>query len=76
MEEYLEKLAIIGTGVPSVIMEYTDAADYAKSIVTANIKFAGRIATLQSDLEDPTTDLYKMLIASSTLDDALKEKSS
>ncbi len=74
MEEYLEKLAIIGTGVPSVIMEYTDAADYAKSIVTANIKFAGRIATLQSDLEDPTTDLYKMLIASSTLDDALKEK--
>ena len=74
MEEYLEKLAIIGTGVPSVIMEYTDAADYAKSIVTANIKFAGRVATLQADLEDPTTDLYKMLIASSTLEDDLKNK--
>ena len=74
MEEYLEKLAIIGTGVPSVIMEYTDAADYAKSIVTANIKFAGRVATLQADLEDPTTDLYRMLIQSSTLDDELKKK--
>ena len=74
MEEYLEKLAISGTGVPSVIMEYTDAADYAKSIVTANIKFAGRVATLQADLEDPTTDLYKMLIASSTLSDDLKGK--
>lgn len=74
MERFLEKLAILGTGVPSVIMEYTDAADYAKSLVTANIKFAGRIATLQSDLEDPTTDLYKALIATSNLSDDLKKK--
>lgn len=74
MERFLEKLAILGTGVPSVIMEYTDAADYAKSLVTANIKFAGRIATFQSDLEDPTTDLYKALIATSNLSDELKKK--
>ena len=74
MEEYLEKLAIMGTGVPSVIMEYTDAADYAKSIVTANIKFAGRTASLQSDLEEPTTDLYKSLLATSNLPDELKKK--
>lgn len=74
MEEYLEKLAIIGTGVPSVIMEYTDAADYAKSLVTANVKFAGRIATLQSDLEEPTTDVYKALLATSNLSDDLKKK--
>ena len=74
MEEYLEKLAIMGTGVPSVILEYTDAADYAKSIVTANIKYAGRIATFQSDLEESTTDLYKALIASSNLDEELKKK--
>lgn len=74
MEEYLEKLAIMGTGVPSVILEYTDAADYAKSIVTANIKFAGRVATFQSDLEDPTTELYKALIESSNLSDELKKK--
>jgi hypothetical protein len=74
MERFLEKLAILGTGVPSVIMEYTDAADYAKSIVTANIKFAGRIASFQSDFEDPTTDLYKSLIATSNLPDDLKKK--
>ncbi len=72
MEEYLEKLAIIGTGVPSVIMEYTDAADYAKSIVTANIKFAGRVASLQADLEEATTDLYKALIKTSNLPEDLK----
>ena len=74
MEEYLEKLAIMGTGVPSVILEYTDAADYAKSLVTANLKFAGRVATLQADLEEPTTDLYKALIATSNLDEDLKKK--
>lgn len=74
MERFLEKLAILGTGVPSVIMEYTDAADYAKSIVTANIKFAGRVASFQSDFEDPTTDLYRALIATSNLPDDLKKK--
>jgi len=73
-EDWLEKMAIMGSGVPSVIMEYTDAADYAKSIITANIKFAGRVATLQSDLEDPTTDLYRVLIRNSNLDEKLKEK--
>ena len=74
MEDWLEKMAIMGTGVPSVIMEYTDAADYAKSLTTANIKFAGRVASLQSDLEDATTDLYKMLIQGSSLSDELKVK--
>lgn len=74
MEEYLEKLAIMGTGVPSVIMEYTDAADYAKSIVTANIKFAARVATLQAELEESTTKLYKALIMTSNMRDDLKTK--
>lgn len=74
MEEYLEKLAIIGTGVPSVIMEYINSADYAKSIVTANLKFAGRVASFDSDLEEPTTDLYKALLKTSGLDDTLKSK--
>ena len=74
MEEFLQKLAIMGTGVPSTLLETTDAADYSRSIVTANFKFAGRVASLQSDLEDPTTDLYKMLIACSNLPDELKRK--
>ena len=67
MEQFLEKLAILGTGVPSVIMEYTDVADYAKSIVTANMKQAGRVATFQSDLEEATTDLYIKLLQTSQL---------
>ena len=74
MEEFLQKLAIMGTGVPSTLLETTDAADYSRSIVTANFKFAGRVASLQSDLEDPTTDLYKILIMCSNLPEELKRK--
>lgn len=69
LEDKLEQMAIIGTGVPSVIMEYVNQADFAKSITSANIKFAGRIASLQSDLEDPTTKLYEILIRNSGLEE-------
>ena len=71
-EKELENMAILGTGVPSVIMEYTGSADFAKQIVSANIKFAGRIATLQSDLEEPLTLLYKKICENSNLSDKQK----
>lgn len=71
-EKELEKMAIIGTGVPSTIMEYTDSVDFAKQIVSANIKFAGRIATIQSDLEESLTELYKKICLHSNLSDECK----
>lgn len=71
-EKELEQMAILGTGVPSVIMEYAGSADFAKQLVSANIKFAGRIASLQSDLEEPTTLLYKKLCEHSNLTDDQK----
>lgn len=73
-ENKLEQMAILGTGVPSVIMEYVNQADFAKQIVSANIKFAGRVSSLQADLESSTTDLYKILISNSQLSDDLKKK--
>lgn len=71
-EKELESMAILGTGVPSVIMEYTNSAEFAKQIVSAHIKFAGRISTLQGDLEEPTTELYKKIIANSSMSDDCK----
>lgn len=71
-EKNLENMAIMGTGVPSVIMEYVGSADFAKQLVSANIKFAGRVASLQSDLEEPTTTLYKKLVENSNLTDDQK----
>ena len=71
-EKELEKMAILGTGVPDVIMEYAGSADFAKQLVSANIKFAGRISTLQADLEEPTTELYKKICENSNMSDECK----
>ena len=71
-EKELEQMAILGTGVPSVIMEYAGSADFAKQLVSANIKFAGRVASLQADLEEPTTLLYKKICENANLTDEQK----
>lgn len=71
-EKELENMAILGTGVPSVIMEYAGSADFAKQLVSANIKFAGRVATLQGDLEEATTELYKKICMNANLTEEQK----
>lgn len=72
-EKYLVDQAIIGTGVPSVIMEYCGQnIEFAKEIVSAHIKYAGRITRLQVDLEEPTTELYKKIVANSNMSDECK----
>ena len=40
--------------------------------MSANIKFAGRVATLQADLEEATTDMYKEICMNSNLTDEQK----
>jgi hypothetical protein len=72
-ETKLEGMAVMGTGVPSIIMDYNGNAELAKQYVSANIKFAGRVATHQSDFEEPTTDLYIKNIEDSNLTDEQKE---
>lgn len=71
-EQSLEKDAILGTGVPNVIMEYLGQVDFAKGFETGNIKFANRVATIQGDMEEPTTRLYNKLIQDSSLSDDIK----
>jgi hypothetical protein len=74
-ERWLENLAILGTGVPTVIMEYVNQADFAKQIDSANIRWAGRVSNYQSWFETRTTLLYRNLIRNTTsLSDDLKMK--
>lgn len=73
-ENWLEDMTILGTGVPSVLMDYVNQIDYARQITSANIKWAGRTSSLQADLEDPTTKVYRILITNSDLNDDLKTK--
>lgn len=72
-EKFLEQMAIMATGVPSVIMEYINQIDFAKQITTANIKFANRISSLQSDLEKPITELYYRALMASNMSESLKK---
>ena len=60
--EMLRSNMINGTGVPSVIMNYINEADYAKTLTMANSKFVGRIVSYQLDMNAPTTELYKLII--------------
>ena len=64
--EMLKTAAINATGVPSVIMQYLNEADYAKTLEVANIKFANRISSYQLDFNECITDLYKKLMRQCT----------
>lgn len=73
--ERLRKNFINATGVPDVIMDYVNAADYAKTLVMANSKFVARIVSLQLDFNRPITELYKKLLRFCTdLEDHIIDK--
>ena len=61
MEEWLEKMAIMGTGVPNVMMEYFDQADYAKSLEMAHIKFANFICNVYLTIIRGTPTMVQLL---------------
>ena len=63
---------INATGVPSVIMNYVNEADYAKTLVIANAKFMARVVDYQLDFNDGLTTLYSRLAKYSNIgiDDA------
>ena len=71
-EKKLEDMAVLGTGVPTVIMEYSgQQLEFARQITTANIKFAGTISELQSDIEESITELYKRCILAEEEDESV-----
>lgn len=62
MMEMLKKSYINGTGVPSVIMNYTDEVDFAKTLVMANAKQLRRVMVFQDSINESTTHLYKLVM--------------
>ena len=71
-EQMLERWCMLATGIPPTAMDYDSNVEVAKKIVSDNIKVAGRVASLQSDVEDPMTELYRCLVEDSDMDDSLK----
>jgi hypothetical protein len=64
--ELLRTAFINATGVPSVIMNYINEADYAKTLVMANAKFLGRVVSYQLDFNPKITELYKKILSFTT----------
>lgn len=64
--ELLRTCYILGTGVPSAIMNYLNEADFAKSIEVANTRFLGRVMSYQIDMNECITNFYQMVAKYST----------
>lgn len=64
--ELLRNSYILGTGVPSAIINYLNEADFAKSIELANSKFLGRVVNYQLDFNPGITEMYRRILKWST----------
>lgn len=64
--EMLKKAYISGTGVPDVLMNYINEADFAKTLELANNRFHGRVVSYQLDFNEQITLLYQNIARFST----------
>ena len=73
--EQLKESFINGTGVPSVIMNYINEADFAKTLVMANAKQLRRVMMYQDNLNEDITYMYQKIMIYCTdmeMDDILQ----
>lgn len=63
--EMLKKQMLTATGVPDVLMNYINEADFSKSLELANTRFQGRIVNYQLDFNSSLTEFYKRLMKGS-----------
>lgn len=64
--EMLKKAYISGTGVPDVLMNYLNEADFAKTLELANNRFQGLVVSLQLDFNEQITAFYKAIMKHAT----------
>lgn len=64
--EMLRSAYISSTGVPAVIMNYINEADYAKTLELANSRYQGRIVSNQLDFNLSITEFYKRIMMYAT----------
>lgn len=64
--DMLKKAYITGTGVPDVLMNYINEADFAKTLELANNRFHGRVVSYQLDFNEGITQMYRFIIKATT----------
>lgn len=60
--ELLRNGYISATGVPAVILNNINEADFAKTLELGNTRFQSRVVSLQLDFDDGATELYRKLM--------------
>ncbi len=60
--ELLRNGYISATGVPAVILNNINEADFAKTLELGNTRFQSRVVSLQLDFNDGLTELYRKLL--------------
>jgi len=61
--QFLIKSIILSFNVPSVIVDYTDEVDFAKTLSMANLDIASSSAHAQAELNEPLTKLIRYVMA-------------
>lgn len=59
--DMLKKAYVSGTGVPDVLLNYYNEADFAKTLELANNRFQGRVISFQLDYNEQITQLYRQI---------------
>lgn len=65
--EMLKKAYISATGVPDVLMNYFNEADFAKTLELANNRFQGSVVSYQLDFNEQITEMYKDMMRHTTI---------
>ena len=73
-EKELENQILISMGVSPLLIDQTNNAEFSKAFTSSHIGFAGNVAGLQTDFEEPTTSLYKRIISNLDISDDIKNK--
>lgn len=64
--EFLRSAYISATGVPAVIMNSINEADFAKNVELGNTRFQARVVSEQLDFNEGITEMYKRLMKYTT----------
>lgn len=75
-EKELENQALLATGVPPLLIEQANQADFSRAFTTAHVGFAGIVSGLQADFEETLTPLYRRFVENLDIDDDIKSKAS
>lgn len=72
-EKEQENQILISMGMPPLLLDTHDQADFARAFTSQHIGFTGNIGKWDGDFETPTTELYKVIIENLDIGNEIKD---